>query len=155
MEAIIGAIAGSICYRLRGGGADFLFSKPINNQILRSIWALFVTLSLPLGWQSIYIFAFAFLGALFGYFGGQFNLAEKGNRTWQNYSLLSARGCFVLLPLALTYGLLYSQLWYGVAFGALMPLCYLADNYLKKYVNWNFGELLLGAILGAILYGYN
>lgn len=159
METLIGALLGSIAGRIRGGGIDYrigeLLKKPADwtpsNGYGRAFWALFVTLSLPLGWHSPFIFALAFLGVLFGYFGGEFNLALKENRNLKNYARLSARGVFIILPLALTYGSLYSQLWLGVAAGLLFVPCYLADNYLKKYVNWNWGEILLyGAIGGAL-----
>jgi len=152
METLIGAILGAIFYRVRGGGIDHLFSKPISNHILRSVWALFVTLSLPIGWHSPFIFALAFVGVLFGYFGGEFNLALKENRVWRNYLILTARGAFIMFPLALTYGLIYSQLWYGVAAGLLFVPCYLADNYLKKLYKQNWGEILLGAAIGGALW---
>jgi len=154
METIIGALAGAAAYRIRGGGIDHLFSRPVSNHILRSVWALFVTLSLPLGWHSPFIFALAFLGVLFGYFEGEFNLAKKENRVWRNYCILSARGAFIMLPLALTYGSLYSQLWLAAAFGLLFVPCYLADIPLKKYVNMyqNWGEVLLGFVIGGALW---
>lgn len=176
METLIGALLGACAGRIRGGGIDAYIAKilkkpPLDengepwgapNKILMSVWALFVTLSLPFGWHSIFVFAFAFLGVWFGYFHqiakyfgfpSGFNLALKENRTWKNYALLSARGAFIMLPLALTYGSLYFQLWLAAAAGLLFVPCYLADNYLKKYVNmyWNWGELLLyGAIGGAL-----
>lgn len=171
METLIGALLGSIAGRIRGGGIDYrigeLLKKPADwtpsNGYGRSVWALFVTLSLPLGWHSPFIFALAFLGVLIGYldqiakylnFPSGFDLSRKENRTWKNYTLLSARGVFIMLPLALTYGSLYSQLWLGVAAGLLFVPCYLADNLLKKYVNWHWGEILLyGAIGGALWIG--
>jgi hypothetical protein len=160
MEALIGALLGSAAYRIRGGGIDLWLGRVIgkrggwtpSNGYGRAFWALFVTLLLPLGYHSPFIFALAFLGVLFGYFGGEFNLALKENRTWKNYAKLTARGAFIMLPLALTYGLLYSQLWLGVAAGLLFVPCYLADNYLKKYAHANWGELLLGFMIGGALW---
>jgi hypothetical protein len=160
METIIGALLGSAAYRIRGGGVDLWLGKVIgkregwtpSNGYGRAFWALFVMLSLPLGYHSPFIFALAFLGVLFGYFGGEFNLELKENRTWKNYALLSARGAFIMLPLALTYGSLYCQLWYGVVAGLLFVPCYLIDALLKKYSSRNWGEILLGAAIGGVLW---
>lgn len=163
---IIEAIAGSLVYRIRGGMGNEAIrnysGKPkgweIPNGIIRGIWALYVTILI--GANSPYlglpiIFVLAFLGVVPGYFGGEFDLTKKENRTWQNLSLLSARGAFIILPLALCFSTLYPHLWYGVACGALMPIWYLLGVEIGKksaimsHSQW--GEVLIGASIGACL----
>lgn len=162
MDVIL-AILGGFAYRIRGGGgnefARKLLGKPAEweapNGIIRSIWALFVTINLYFSHPQFYIiplvFILAFIGTLPGYFGGKFDLSLKENNTWQNYTRLSARGLFITLPLTLCFFPIYPQLVYASLLGLLFVPCYLVGITLARYfpvwIHTQWGEFLLGAII--------
>jgi hypothetical protein len=156
-------IGGILAWRIRGGMgnslAQKLLRKPaeweIPNTYIRLICAAYFALLLPLAIDTpIYIGLF-FVGVVLGYFGGEFNLALKENRTWQNYLRLALRGGFVCLP-ALTYAVLSLSpniypLLYGVAFGLLLPACYLIGFALPEKKGVISHSQIAEAIFGGIL----
>jgi len=70
----------------------------------------------------------AYIGVMFGYWGGKFDLSLKANQTLRNYAWLTARGMFIGLPLALASGA-----YLGVVAGALFVPCYLIGNTTSRY----------------------
>lgn len=173
MGWLIDIILGIIAYRIRGGlGNEFirkLLGKPIGWEIPNNIacipWALHIMLLFPLSWASLLLFIIIHQTAKIGYlkqiseyfgFPSGFNLAKKENRTWQNYSLLSARGMLICLP-ALSLYQYYPSLLGGVLAGALTPIFYLIGAYIPErkgiISHSQYGEWLIGiAITGGILW---
>lgn len=172
METIILSILGALAYRIRGGLSNEFVRKTLGkpaeweipNTIICGLWGLYIAAILPITWATpllaLIVAATAKIGYLkqvadyFGFPSG-FNLEDKDNRTWQNYLLLSARGVLILLPAALCFSQLYPHLWYGVAFGALMPLWNLIGVEIRKHSDImgasQWGEVLIGASIGAVL----
>lgn len=107
----------------------------------------------------------AFIGVVFGYFGGEFNLAEKRNRNWLNYILLAIRGGFIAWPVCLTLyvaqklGLYTGGLGdWGMRVGLFLPAFYLLGLKLEGRIRLpmvssfpNWGEFLTGgAVMAAV-----
>lgn len=122
----------------------------------------FAWLSMPLAW----------LGIAPGYWGGQFALAIKKNRTWDNYATLAIRGAFIMQPICMASYVLtiFGYLDHGIAFwgvvaGLNFPAYYLIGIPLAKnvklplltsYPEWGEGLLggtvLLGATFPTIIF---
>lgn len=184
MDLIFQIIIGVITYRISGGlGNEFvrkLLGKPqfvtnekgeqegweIPNNIACIPWALHIALLFPLSWTTPLLFIIVHqtkkigylkqIGEYFGFPSG-FNLAKKENRTWQNYSLLSARGTLICLTAYALLHSLYPQLLGGVLVGALMPICYLIGFTIPeikgKISHSQYGECLIAAVVtGGILW---
>ena len=162
---ILWALLGGLCYRCRGGLADPYIGLALGkgtgyeapNNIIRSVWALFIMVMLPLSLQtSLLIFFLALLGVLPGYFNAEFDLSLPQNRNWRNYARLTARGMFICLPLAIVMSLLGNHaVWFGVVAGALFVPCYLAGNLLYRVCkiqgHTQYGEWLLGMCIAGVL----
>lgn len=192
METIIHALIFAIAWRIRGGMGNELVRKllkkpefvdeektkrwEIPNFYCWSAPALVLTISSISSIWSPVVFGLAIIGCSLGYleqiaklfgFKSGFNLDDKELRTWKNYALLSARGMWTCLPLALVsqlslfFPLLeypYSpHLWYGVMAGAIMPACYRIGFMIpeKKGVisHSQYGEWMYGLAVGVALYG--
>lgn len=164
MQELILIALGGVFYRVRGGlgneTARKLLGKPegweIPNRYIRAAWALFLTCLFPWTFASPILFGLFFLGASIGYLGGEFNLALRENRTWENYLLLSVRGALICLPALCLYPL-YPSLLGGVLAGALMPICFLIGFTIPeikgRISHSQWGELLIGAtVTGGILW---
>lgn len=101
---------------------------------------------------------FSYLGVCMGYWGADFDLSTLTTRTWKNELLLSLRGMFIVLPLAIIFSPFhYYFLWLGVLAGALFTPCYLLGNIIRIKIPYiitsptQWGEFLLGfCILGAV-----
>jgi hypothetical protein len=159
MSAIL-FILGGIFYRMRGSDMAWLSMLSKRNYGLfegRLFWAglctsVFMAVTGEL-WYMLLLPLF-YLGTIFGYFGGEFDLENPLNRNIKNYAPLSARGATFMLPVFLVTG----QAWGGVLLGALFPVYYLLGlplqklkapiPYLSKFSEW--GEFLLG---GSMLIG--
>jgi hypothetical protein len=160
---ILWALLGGLTYRIKGGLIDDILHREFSNTLIRSVWALYVTLMLPLSIYSPAAFILAFAGVIMGYWGGKFDLTKKENRTIRNFLILACRGAFIMFPLALSTSILsivnfspvYCQLWYGVIAGALMPLYYLAGlgigEIFKIQGKSQWGEWLIGIAIGSVL----
>lgn len=152
----VGIILGGLAYRIRGGMLDDILGRELPNGLIRAVWCLYVTLSLPISYLSPFVFVLAYAGVFPGYWGGQFDLTKEENHTWRNYSILSARGAWLMLPLCLTFYPLYPQLLPSVIAGAFMPLWYLVGCCLpeRKGVisHSQIGEWIIGLTIGGTLW---
>jgi amino acid permease len=166
MGWMITGILGAIAYRIRGGlGNEFvrrMLGKraewEIPNTIICGVWGVFVSLLFPLSWATPLLALIVGATAKIGYlkqiahyfnFPSGFDLAKKENRTWKNYSLLSARGMLICLPAYILLHSLYPQLLGGVLAGVLMPICYIIGftipEIMGKISQSQYGEILIGA----------
>lgn len=169
---IIQAIACAVSYRIRGGmGNEWcrkLLGKPaeweVPNNIICGIWGITVAATLTITWATPLVALVVGVTAKIGYlkqvaeyfgFPSGFDLTRKENVSWQNLSLLSARGALILLPAALCFCQLYPHLWYGVLAGACMPIWYYLGTLIpeRKGVisHSQIGELLIGLSIGIAL----
>ena len=174
METIILILLGGLAGRIRGGMfnesvRNFLHKPPaweIPNTIICGVWGLYIAAILPLTWASPLVALIVGVTAKIGYlkqvgeyfgFKSGFNLALKENRTWQNYSLLSARGILVILPAYLCFYQLYPQLLGGVLAGSLLPIAYIIGFTIPeikgKISHSQYGEwIIYSTITAGILY---
>ncbi len=173
MEALWILLFG-LLYRGRGGLWDDLLHRDIPSTVSRGLWSLAVTVTIMAYaielWRSpliftasgIAIFAAAFWGVCYGYFGGQFDLSKTENRNWNNYARLSARGMWIILPVATALSIAnilipinIIPVWVAVAAGSGFVLYYLLGNVIRRY--WKvqrhtqYGEWLLGLTIGSAL----
>lgn len=173
IDAAIRSAVAALCYRIKGGLLDAtvakILGKPeidsetqepwgIPNFYIRAVWAMCVTfhvitpeiiLSAPL------IFAAAYLGVAWGYFG-KFSLDFPQNRNPRNYFWLTIDGMCIMLPVAVVMTFLDDpSTWLAVLAGALFVPCYLLGNFIHKYVKiqgpTQYGEILLGGVIGLFL----
>lgn len=170
MGWLILTLLGGVAYRIRGGmGNEFvrkMLGKPaeweVSNTLICGIWGVFISLLFPISWTTLLLALviggtakIGYLKQVAEYFGfpSGFNLALKENRTWQNYSLLSARGALICLPAYLCFYQLYPSLLGGVLLGALMPICYLIGFTIpeikSRISHSQYGEIMIGATVTA------
>jgi hypothetical protein len=151
---------GAILYRLRGsagpgGWFEKLFGFAIGTFLGRFLWCVPVAYLLAETWLQFALYAIlAYIGVMFGYWGGQFDLSLPKNRHLNNYLILTVRGGFIPLPLAMATGA-----WWSVAGGMLFVPCYLLGGVISRYAklpllhgHTEWGEALLAAcIVGGII----
>lgn len=142
------AILGAVTYRFRGVGNQW-----VGTRLARLPWCLVLTLAaysvLPnkmlLDLPALFILSY--VGVMFGYFGGQFDLALGSNRNYANYLILTIKGATIALPVCL-----YIGNYYAIFAGSLFFVYYLFG---LSFSDKNFpviGDLLLGsAILSGIV----
>jgi hypothetical protein len=169
IDIIIYAVLGASAYRIRGGaGNSFVrktLGKPegweISNGIVRSVWAIFITVcmyleGLPILWTPV-AFALAFFGVLRGYRMaystkktiGQFDLSLSKNRNMKNYAILTARASLIMLPNAILGAFFGINMLYSV-FAASLFVVYYLIGYRTKWRS-QAGEAILGGMIGASL----
>lgn len=162
---ILWALLGGVCGRIRGGLLDDWLGRDLPNIFIRSFWAAAVTALLVTKPDNYFvspiIFGLSYLGVMWGYFGGAFDLGKPENRNFGNYVTLTARGMCIMLPLAMFMTILLDcAIWFGVAAGALFVPCYLAGNVLHRFFkiqgHTQWGEwLLYGSIMAATAGGFH
>ena len=152
---LLGAAAG----RVRGS------SLPFNDTEKRyAIWGGVVAVTVAIGTRD-FIFTLlaiplAGIGATLGYWG-QFDLSVSANRTWRNYAILSATGCFRMFPLFLA-GCFLGYGWQvlpAVLAGALFVPAYLLGGLVNIILNIEpliteaseWGEIFFWGSLAAVL----
>lgn len=162
MITVLLAIICGLGGRLRGsagegGWVQKIFGRPTGTFLGRFFWCIPIA---AFNTPSLLLFvpyaALAYIGVMFGYWGGKFDLSLPENQNWKNYAWLTARGAFIGLPIAL-----FTGAWLGVVLGTLFVPCYLAGNtisrhfqlpMLKGHTEW--GEFLLYTLIAyGLLYG--
>lgn len=151
LDLILAVICG-LGYRLRGSAGDGgwvekIFGFPTGTFLGRFFWCVPVALLMAHTPLDFLFYAFlAYIGVMFGYWGGQFDLSQPKNNNWKNYATLTVRGMFIAFPLAVATGA-----WWGVVAGALFVPCYkfsipisgkIKLPMLHSFSEW--GEFLLG-----------
>jgi hypothetical protein len=157
MTPILLILLGGIAYRIRGGLIDDIISREMPNNFIRSFWALYITLLLPLNAVTPIVFALALIGVIPSYWGGKFDLTKQENRTWKNYAWLALRGAFITAPMTICLHQLYPFLWFSILAGVCMPLCYLIGVVIPEkrgiITHSQTGEFLIGCtICASIIY---
>jgi len=133
-------ILGALCYRFRGQAKD-----SVGTFLGRLPWCLLVALiTFQHWWQMPIIIGLAYVGVMFGYFGGKFDLADKNNRHWENYLRLSVRGGFIIFPVYLLMGH-----WLAVLAGSLFVVYYFIGLSTGGSKFPLIGDLLIGATIMA------
>ncbi len=150
----LASILAIIGYRLRGsagkgGWIDKLTGYAPGTRFGRMLWCAPIAGVVAQSWIEILpVMLAAYVGVMFGYWGGEFNLEHKPNRNFKNYAILTVRG--MVIPLFVC--LITLDYWWAIAGGALFVPCYLAGLWiaprlklplLHGFSEW--GELLLGA----------
>jgi hypothetical protein len=162
MIDILLALICGIGYRLRGsagqgGWVEKIIGFPVGTFLGRFFWCIPVAaLTTPSLLLFVPYVVLAYIGVMFGYWGGEFDLEAKANQNWKNYARLTIRGCFVAFPLAL-----FTGAWLGVVAGCLfvpyyklsIPISrFLKLPMLKGFSEW--GEFLLGTFIAyGLIYG--
>lgn len=134
----------------KGGWVEKIFGVATGTFLGRFFWcvpvALFTSHTALMFLANMIL---AYIGVMFGYWGGKFDLSLAKNRNWKNYLWLTIRGAFIAFPLALASGQ-----YLGVVLGALFVPCYLAGNTISRHLrlpmitsNTEWGEFLIYTLI--------
>ena len=155
-------ILGSLAYLFKSGAFDHWFGRELPNWIGRSCWALVVTAAVYSHVQALLLpvcFALAYLGVAVGYFNAEFNLMLTKNRVPMNYARLTARGMFLMFPLALFLSVFTDvNIWWSVIAGAAFIPSYMAGIAIYCYTGlWlynRWGDFAFSlCVMTALVYG--